>query len=317
MATNDHSLVFVVQMGSNVCLDNKLTATMRLRTLLLISAILAVSISGGSIWTLGSSLISVKPHPVTLAGIESEPVLLRAAPDELVAGSYLAGRDRGAILLLHGLHSDRRQMLRRAVFLHDQGYAVLLIDLPGQGASTASAVTFGLREAQGVRAGLEELRKRNPGLRIGVIGVSLGAASLVLCHDCGHFDAVVLESMYPTIEEAVADRLRIRLGPLGGPLASLLLWQLPVRLGISSDELRPIDYISKLQAPLLIVAGSEDVHTTLLETKRLFAAAAESKELWIVGGAAHVDLHAFTPTEYERRITAFMAHNLDQRPQYP
>ena len=29
---------------------------------------------------------------------------------------------------------------------------VLLIDLPGQGASTASFVTFGLREATGVRA---------------------------------------------------------------------------------------------------------------------------------------------------------------------
>jgi pimeloyl-ACP methyl ester carboxylesterase len=128
-----------------------------------------------------------------------------------------------------------------ARFLRRQGYAVLLIDLPGQGASTASAVTFGLREADGVRAALNELRRRVPGKRIGVIGVSLGAASLVLCHNCGRVDAIVLESMYPTIEDAVADRLRMRIGALGGPLSVLLLWQSPLRLGIHPDELRPID----------------------------------------------------------------------------
>jgi alpha-beta hydrolase superfamily lysophospholipase len=274
--------------------------------------VLAIVVLGGAVvWAIGSKLIAVEPHPVALPGLGAEDVVLRAAPDQRVAGSFLAGRGRGAVLLLHGIHGDRRDMAARARFLHGHGYAVLLIDLPGQGASTASSVTFGLREANGVRAALAELRRRAPGQRVGVIGVSLGAASLVLCRDCPPVDAVVLESMYPTIEEAVANRLRMRLGPAGGPLSGLLLWQLPLRLGIRPDALRPIARIAELKAPVLIAAGSADLHTTLPETRRLFAAAGEPKELWVVEGAAHVDLHAYAPADYERRVGGFLAAHLD------
>jgi hypothetical protein len=32
--------------------------------------------------------------------------------------------------------------------------------------------------------------------------------------------------------------------------------------------------------------------------------------LWVVPGAAHVDLHAYAPAEYEQQVGAFMARNL-------
>jgi alpha-beta hydrolase superfamily lysophospholipase len=276
----------------------------------LIALAILVVVGAAIVWAIGSKLIAVAPRPVALSGPGFEDVLLRAAPDQRVVGSWLPGRGRGAVLLLHGIHGDRRDMADRARFLNAQGYAVLLIDLPGQGASTASFVTFGLREADGVRAALEEMRRRAPGQRIGVIGVSLGAAALVLCRDCPPVDAVVLESMYPTIEEAVANRLHMRLGAVGGPLSALLLWQLPLRLGIRPDALHPIQYVADVKAPVLIAAGSADLHTTLPETERLYAAAAQPKALWIVEGAAHVNLHAYAPEEYERRIGAFLAAHL-------
>lgn len=277
----------------------------------LIALAVLVLVGAAIVWAIGSKLIAVEPRRVALAGPGFEDVLLRAAPDQRVAGSWLPGRGRGAVLLLHGIHGDRRDMADRARFLNAQGYAVMLIDLPGQGASTASFVTFGLREADGVRAALKELRRRAPGQRIGVIGVSLGAASLVLCRDCPPVDAVVLESMYPTIEEAVANRLRMRLGPVGGPLSALLLWQLPLRLGIRPDALQPITRVAEVKAPVLIASGSADLHTTLAETQRLYEAAAQPKALWVVEGAAHVNLHAYVQEEYERRIGAFLAAHLD------
>jgi len=237
-----------------------------------------------ALWLLGSTLTAVEPHPVALPAdlaARAQPLSLPAGPGQTVAASFLPGGGKGALLLL--------------------------IDLPGQGASTSSAVTFGLREAEGVRSALDYLRRQAPGQRIGVIGVSLGAASLVLCRDCPRVDAAVLESMYPSIEEAVQDRLRIRLGALGAPLARLLLWQLPLRLDIQPSQLRPIARIGELRVPLLIAAGSEDRHTLLPETERIYAAAGAPKSLWVVQGAAHQDLHAFAPAEYERRIGAFLA----------
>ena len=266
-------------------------------------------------WAAGSVLIHVAPRAVELPGaLGAQPVDLSTPDGRAVAASFLPGAGRGGVLLLHGIGGDRGEMAARAAFLHARGYAVLLIDLPGQGASPAARVTFGFNESQGVRVALDWLRKQLPGERIGVIGVSLGGAATLLCRACPPLDAVVLESVYPTIEEAVENRMRMRLGALGGTLAHVLLWQLPLRLKIAPSQLHPIDRIAALNAPVLVAAGSADRHTTLAETLRLYAAARAPKALWVVEGAAHVDLYAYAPAEYERRVGDFLDRYLGSAP---
>ena len=230
-----------------------------------------------------------------------------AAP---MAGAWFARGTPGggAVLLLHGVRSDRRAMLARARFLQQAGYAVMLLDLPSHGESSGGRITFGLREADGVTAAMAWLRSTLPGEKIGVIGVSLGAAALVFSGQ--RPDAAVLESMYPTITEAVEDRLQARLGQAGRAAAPLLLWQLPVRLGIHAAQLEPIAGMGGFNTPVLIASGSADQHTTEAETRRIFQAAREPKQLWLAEGAAHVDLHAYSAAEYEKVVTAFLASHL-------
>jgi fermentation-respiration switch protein FrsA (DUF1100 family) len=214
------------------------------------------------------------------------------------------------VLLLHGVRADRREMLGRARFLNQLGYAVLLPDLPAHGESSGESITYGLREAEGVRAALAYLRQQLPQEKLGVIGVSLGAASLVLADAAPAPDAVVLESMFPTIAEAVQDRLRLYLGAPGPVLAPLLLWQLPWRLSVSPEQLQPIAHMARLHAPVLVAAGTDDQHTPLAETQRIFDAAQAPRSLWLVRGAAHVDLHRHATAEYEARVGAFLAQHL-------
>jgi fermentation-respiration switch protein FrsA (DUF1100 family) len=243
--------------------------------------------------------------------LNAESVSVETETGLLVSGWFAPGEaGMGAVLLLHGIRADRRDMLGRALMLQELGYSVLLIDLPAHGESQGDRITFGFREANGVSAALEFLRDRLPGERIGVIAVSLGAASLVYANPDPAPDAVVLEAMYPTIEEAVEDRLALRLGDIGKPLAPLLLWQLPLRLGVTQDDLQPIVQLPKLSAPVLIVAGAGDLHTTLPETQRLFAAAQSPKELWVVDGAAHVDLYDYGPAAYKAEVVGFLARHL-------
>src|SRR5438045_917317 len=235
----------------------------------------------------------VGPPPVDL---QATAVAIYTSSGVRVSGWILPGRSkRGAVLLLHGVRDDRREMVPRAKFLSKLGYGVLLIDLPAHGESSGDRITFGAHEADGVEAALSFLAHSQPGERIGVIGVSLGAASLVLSKPSPAPSAVVLESMFPTIEEAASNRLRIYLGTSAEAFARLLIEQLPLKLGISPAKLRPIEFVSALHCPTLIISGSIDRHTTPHETKRIFDATLEPKELWIVDGAAHVDLHVFTP----------------------
>lgn len=243
--------------------------------------------------------------------LNATSVVMHTADGNLVSGWMIQGRPTaGVVLLLHGVRADRRVMINRAKFLSNLGYGVLLIDLPAHGESAGDHITFGAREAEGVKAALSYLAENQPGERIGVIGVSLGAASLVLAKPNPTPSAVVLESMFPTIEEAVTDRLRRYLGAPSTILAPLLLEQLPLRFGISSAQLHPIEHIAELHCPVFIVAGSVDMNTTLSETQRIYAAAAQPKQLWIVDGAAHIDLYAFGQKKYEQKIAAFFGEYL-------
>lgn len=76
------------------------------------------------------------------------------------------------------------------------------------------------------------------------------------------------------------------------------------------DQLRPIDAMSHLACPVFVIGGGSDLHTTADETRRLFAAACEPKQLWLVEGAAHVELHAAAKTEYEQQVARFFALHL-------
>ena len=105
-------------------------------------------------------------------------------------------------------------------------------------------------------------------------------------------------------------RLRLRLGALGALLTPLLTLQLQPRLGIDLDQLRPIDHVASLGAPLLLIHGTRDQHTLIGEAKTIFARAAEPKEFWEIKDAAHVDLHRFAGGEYERRVDEFLARYL-------
>jgi len=250
--------------------------------------------------------------------LPAETVTIRTESGLLVHGWFAAGAPgRGAVLLLHGVRGDRRDMLGRGLALLQAGFSVLLIDLPAHGESEGARITFGRHEAGGVSAAVNYMARRLPAERIGVIGVSLGAAALVYSRPAGPLGAVVLESMYPTISEAVENRLAMRFGGFGRHLAPLLLCQLRLRLGATPDELRPIDALPMLRVPLLIVSGSRDQHTTLPQTLRLYEAAREPKELWVVEDAAHVDLHRFDAATYEARVMPFLARRLGHGAQVP
>jgi pimeloyl-ACP methyl ester carboxylesterase len=116
--------------------------------------------------------------------------------------------------------------------------------------------------------------------------------------------------MYPTIDRAVASRVRSVIGPFAPLVASLVMLEMQSRMEIQANRLRPIDRLAKIGAPVLIVNGTEDNHITIEEARAELAAAAPPKELWAVGGAGHVNLHQFAKAEYERRIGDFLARYL-------
>jgi len=201
-------------------------------------------------------------------------------------------------------------MVGRAEFLHANGYSVLLVDLQAHGESEGDQITFGLLEAEGVHSAVEFLRDRLPGEPIGAIGTSLGGAACLLGSEPLQVDALVLEAVYPDVKQAIRNRLQIRFGWVGGWLAPLLTVQIRPRLGIDAEQLRPVDRISDIVAPVLIVAGEKDRRTSLAESSALYSAAPNPKEMWVIPGAFHVDFHRHAPDAYETRVLEFFGKHM-------
>ena len=256
----------------------------------------------------------IGPPPETLPGADS--VRIASASGSSLSGWWIAGRPRGgAVVLMHGVRSNRTSMIRRAIVLHQQGFSVLLFDFQSHGESPGGGITFGRLEARDAAAAVAFVRARLPGERIAAIGVSVGGAAAVLGEKPLPVDALVLESVYPNIDSALSNRLRTHLGKMIGAMFTPLLTPLfksllPPLLGVSPGDLRPVDRIGTVTAPVLVASGTHDTHTTIAEAAALFAHAPEPKQYWAAPGATHADLERQDPEAYWRVVLPFLNERL-------
>ncbi len=262
---------------------------------------------------LGKSLCAPCPQiigalPPDLVG---EAIAFQSASGSNLKGWLLPGKKRGAVILMHGIRGNRTTMLGRARFLNEAGYSVFLFDFQAHGESEGPHITFGYQESKDARAAVDFVKAKLPGEKIAVLGSSLGGAAALLAHPRLKVDAMILEMVYPTLEQAIEDRLFIRLSKIGPFFAPLLVWQIKPRLGFVPEDLCPIREVSQITVPKFFIAGTKDRHTTLAESQRLFDAAAQPKEFWAVQGAGHVNFHDFAKGEYERRVLKFLKENLN------
>lgn len=271
--------------------------------------------AGGSVLAVGLHLSSprpaiIGPPPASLPGAEA--VAFPSASGSTLRGWWVPGSPAagGAVVLMHGVWESRLRMAQRAAALQHEGFSVLLFDFQAHGESTGARITFGRLEAMDAAAAVAFVRMRLPGARVGAIGVSLGGAAALLGDRPLAVDALVIESVYPTIESALASRLRRELGWVGPLLTPVFTFMLPPVLGVRPDELRPVDHIGAAAAPLLMLSGTEDDRPTLDEATAFYDRAPQPKMFWAVEGAGHVDLERHGPPWYWRRVLPFLAGRL-------
>ena len=276
-----------------------------------IAAAVMVLVAAAVSWRLASALLGPANHPVSLPGDFASATIAIPGKSHVIAGSWRdLGGNSPVVLLLHGFRGNRASTIPRARLLIAAGFSVLMIDQQAHGETPGDNITLGWLESADVRSALDWIASRAPGRRIGVIGVSLGGASVLLGPQPAGFDAVVLEAVYPRLGRAIENRIRMRVGPLEALLSPLLILQIEPRLHVSAEELAPIRHIHRLGAPVLVVGGSNDRHTTEEETRELFAAATAPKEIWIVEGAGHVDFSRFDNAAYDEHVIAFLRRHL-------
>ena len=225
-----------------------------------------------------------------------------------VAGWFVPGRERAAVVVMHGSGGDRSEMLSEVAILAKGGFSVLAFYWPGHGESTGD-VEWDESERAALRGALDWLSAR-PEVdrdRIGAFAFSLGGI--------------------PLIQVAAVDT-RVRAVALAGTpegYVELAHWEyrkhgalsekpalLGMRLhGMHYDEQVPHQIIGQLAPrPLLMVLGEKDVTIPPEMTRALFGAAHEPKALLTLPDAGHGEYAVHGGAVYPERLRAFFGQAL-------
>ena len=217
-----------------------------------------------------------------------------------------------AIILFHGVGSNREDMVALGNLLLKQGYSVLEPDLRGHGESGGMA-TYGVLEAGDTSAWLDWLEKTGPRSGIYGFGASLGASVLLesLMHET-RFQAIVAESPYSDFY-SVADERIARMLPSGtkwmaGPFVdSGMIWA-RWRDGVDLRQASAAAGVRSTRTPILLIHGLADEKTSPDNSRRL-AAIDPGVQLWLVPGSHHADAWKTAPAAFESRVLAWFRNH--------
>ena len=224
-----------------------------------------------------------------------------------------------AVVLVHGIGDwkGHDSVLLPAGMLWHAGLSVLLIDVRDHGESQIEdgRTAVGNEEYLDVLGAWDWLvRERNvPAERVGLFGVSLGAASvLVAAGEEPRVAAAFVDSPFADLRQIMDEELERNGYPTFLATACILVARL-----VGGDDLlahSPADEILKLgERPLYLVHGLADTRIGPHHGRRLASVASEeglNVTTWFVPDAEHLESMLMHPGEYRKRLTGFFSRAL-------
>lgn len=262
------------------------------------------------VWIAGSILTKPVPEQFNATPQAASPVEFDSQSRSTIRGwLYEATEPVALAVLMHGVRSNRGQMVARAEHLQSLGITAMVFDFQAHGESTGEIITLGYLESLDAQAAVDFVSELNPELPKLVVGVSMGGAAAIMSEPALEIDALIVESVYPDIKTAIGNRLASRL-PGGRLLTPLLSLQIKPRIGVSADELAPDQYAKNVDVPTLVLSGRKDRRTTVADTQRLMNALNGEKQLYFFDSAGHDDLERFDSKQYWGVVEPFIKAQL-------
>ena len=212
------------------------------------------------------------------------------------------------VLLLHGICSSKDGYAGFAQYLCEQGFRVVAFDARGHGKSKGGCCTYGWHEKKDVSRIIDEVRKSDPGARIGIFGNSMGGAiALQAMAEDPRIECGVIESTFADFREAAC----LRAASFSGVRVDAVIPPTLHRAGVQGQwkpsEVRPEESAKKIRQPVLLSHGTADEVFPISHGERIFRNLASSSKEWLpVEGGHHYGMGGVMGPEYEKRQIAFL-----------
>jgi len=215
------------------------------------------------------------------------------------------GDTQGTVLHIHGNAGNITGHFHHVAWLPEAGYNVLCFDYRGYGRSEGRVTRAGT--IIDTHAALDFLLIRDDvdSNRIVAFGQSLGGAiGIVLAADRKEIKALVTDGAFDGYRRIT--RWHISRNPVLFVLGFWVPW-------LMGNDYDPIDVIADISPrPILIVQGTADRVVCPAMAQRLYDAATEPKELWMVPGTDHYGAMQDHAEEAQSRISRFFSSALKE-----
>jgi fermentation-respiration switch protein FrsA (DUF1100 family) len=229
-------------------------------------------------------------------------------------GWYVPPKNGAVVIFVHGLDSDRTDLLDEAGFIVAHGYGALLFDMRAHGQSQGDVSTLGYKERRDIRSAVAFVRsKAGATTPIALFGHSLGAGiSLMAAAEIPEISAVLVESPFTTLEDNISDVTHALTGlpPFFTPLIVFFGQQ---QTGVDIRSLRPLDVIGQISPrAVLLIHGAQDGVIPVRNSYELYKAAREPKQLYILPEVTHGGFLQAEPQVFPATILHFLEMYLKQ-----
>ncbi|MDO8757243.1 MAG: alpha/beta fold hydrolase, partial [Elusimicrobiota bacterium] len=224
--------------------------------------------------------------------------------------------DKRTILMCHGWGDNKGELLKQTSFLNENGgFNLLYFDFRSHGESEGEITTIGGLETIDFDAAIAWLRAAKPefAASVGVFGLSMGAAVTVASlPQYPDLRCAVVESPFSDYRTVIKRWSWKHLRLPYYPLVALTLLILRSRVKDPAiDRFNPVEAAPLISPrPLLVIGAANDRLMTPDDVRKVFEAASEPKQLWMVPGAYHAKCREAAGLEYDTRVIGFFSRNL-------
>lgn len=247
-------------------------------------------------------------------GLDYENVEIKSFDGVILKGWLVKAKSDqiGNVIYIHGTYTNKAFGLKRAKFLSEAGYNVLLIDLRYHGESGGSFCTYGYLEKFDVSEWISFLLKRFPEVPIALFGISLGGAVAIQTAGIDNrICAIIAEGSFANFYDLIFDYQKSKFKLSSKFLVKKVLESVERTSGIKIDEISPIEYVKKISCPVLYIHGKNDEtvkpwHSIVLHRYT------SNGEILLVEGAGHVNSWEVLGNGYSEKIVEFLRENCNK-----
>lgn len=178
------------------------------------------------------------------------------------------------VVLVHGYGLEQSYTWEIAEQYLQHGYHVLTPDMRASGGSEGQYMTMGVRESRDVGDWIKAIRLEDPGAKIVLHGISMGAATVMLtaAHYADGVSAVIEDSGYSSLHDLLKSEIKDLSGVVQRSILTMVDFFCQQRAGFSLKEASPIFAVADIRLPILFIHSDSDKIISYAMMQRLYQA---------------------------------------------